>query len=145
MDEDLGVFEGLGEALDQLLDKQPESAAELSEAVGVTRSSLSRYRRGRGLPSLGALGRLLRRCGVTLGEFEDLLIEARGEGPPDAAEHSIGPTYIPLGLLVVPLEDQPSQAPNRREFHRYLRQALASYQVARKPKQSGEGEDTSDK
>jgi transcriptional regulator with XRE-family HTH domain len=123
----------------QLLRSQPESAAEISEAVGVTRSSLSRYRRGRGLPSIGALGRLLSRCGISLGQFEDLLLDARGDGPSEESEEGGGlPRYIPLGLLVVPPEDQ-AQQPEDRDIERYLRRLLAHYRPALKAKAKDKG------
>lgn len=128
VDEDLGVFEGLDEALDRLLRSQPESAAELSEAVGVTRSSLSRYRRGRGLPSLGALGRLLSRCGVSLARFEELLQKVREDLPTEEPNQEEGrPAYIPLGLLVVPPEDEPTRPLENKDLQRYLRRLLTHY------------------
>lgn len=139
MDEDLGVFEGLDKALDLLLRRQPESAAQLSEAVGVTRSSLSRYRRGRGLPSLGALGRLLSRCGITLAQFEEMLTDARGEGSFEESEEEGGLSgYIPLGLLVVPPEEASVQQPEDQDLQRYLRRLLAHYRPVRKTKKKDE-------
>jgi hypothetical protein len=76
MDEDLGVFEGLDKALDQLLRAQPESDEE----------------------------------GGSL------------------------PRYIPLGLLVVPPEELPSQQPDNQDLQRYLRRLLAHYRPATKAK-----------
>lgn len=146
MNEDLGVFEGLDKALDQLLRSQPESAAELSEAVGVTRSSLSRYRRGRGLPSVGALGRLLRRCGVTLGQLEDLLLDVRSEDSAEESDEERGlPRYIPLGLLVVPPEDEAGQPPGDQDLQRYLRRLLAHYRPAPAPKANAKDKDSADR
>lgn len=136
MAEDLGVFDGLDHALDRLLRARPESAAELADAIGVTRSSLSRYRRGRGLPSVGVLGRLLSRCGVPLSQLEDLLIDARGEqvaSDPDAPTPDAGlPEYLPLGLLVLPLSEtgQGARPQNAQDVRQYLVRMLMHYQVS---------------
>ena len=130
MDEDLGVFEGLDKALDLIMNRRPESAAELSEAVGVTRSSLSRYRRGKGMPSVGALGRLLRRCGVPLSRLEDLLLEVRGEKTADDdALEGIMPTYLPLGLLVIPMLDKDALPASTDERSLHLHQAVRHYEA----------------
>ena len=130
MDEDLGVFEGLDRALDLIMQRRPESAAELSEAVGVTRSSLSRYRRGKGMPSVGALGRLLRRCGVPLSRLEDLLLEVRGEKTADDdALEGIMPTYLPLGLLVIPMLDKDALPASTDERSLHLHQAVRHYEA----------------
>lgn len=130
MDEDLGVFEGLDKALDLIMRRRPESAAELSEAVGVTRSSLSRYRRGKGMPSVGALGRLLRRCGVPLSRLEDLLLEVRGEKTADDdALEGIMPTYLPLGLLVIPMLDKDALPASTDERSLHLHQAVRHYEA----------------
>jgi|GEM_PF-3377328 len=130
MAEDLGIFEGLDQALDRLLRTRPESATELADAIGVTRSSLSRYRRGRGLPSVGALGRLLSRCGVPLSQLEDLLIEARGESEPAPA--SGAPEYLPLGLLVLPLGGAGLEgaAGDSDRVQKYLRRLLLRHRIA---------------
>lgn len=131
MDEDLGVFEGLDRALDLVMKRRPESAAELSEAVGVTRSSLSRYRRGKGMPSVGALGRLLRRCGVPLSRLEDLLLEVRGEksADEDTALEGIMPTYLPLGLLVIPMLDKDAMPASTDDRSLHLHQAVRHYEA----------------
>ena len=67
---DLSVFAGLGPTLRRLRRLRGMSQRDVAQASGITRPMLSGYERGRTLPSVETLDRLLAALGASLAELE---------------------------------------------------------------------------
>jgi transcriptional regulator with XRE-family HTH domain len=87
---DLGVFAGLSGALRRLRTQRGWTFQELSDRIAgqgqrVTAANLNRYEKGRSVPSLSTLARVLGTLEVSLEELAAVLRDVRGEPQdPDA-------------------------------------------------------------
>lgn len=111
---DLGLLEGLGEALRILRRARGLNQGELAEATrrldrgrGVGKTSISGYERGHAAPTLPVLAKLLDAMEVSLSELEAVLARVRGHAAPGsprarteaaAARSSELPAYLVVDL-----------------------------------------------
>ena len=81
-------FEGLGDALRLIRNRQDRSLTEVAESGGITRAMLSAYETGRRLPSIGTLEKIMAALSIDLGGLHLVLVAVRRRGEAESSEES---------------------------------------------------------
>ena len=123
-----GMFAELGNTLRALRESRGFSQAELARRAGMGKSQVSKYERGKELPQLGSLERLLDALGaepLTL-FYTAHLLQHRAEISPAA-----------ILVTATPLLDDPALASFRRLFGHFL-ESFEILMVSRFRRQDGQ-------
>lgn len=112
-DDDLGIFEGLPDALAILRERSNRSIKEIAARTGISRSAVHRYLSGDNEPTLKNLGRLLEYgLGMNLLDLAEALSQATGSGP-SRSELDEAVRLLQLRLRIF-AEEEPGENPSAR-------------------------------